>query len=68
MKNKLYIAILLLSMCLSLGAQNKLQILAKAAIPTAYKTLIDSNRIKIDNDDIAFQSVNIANAILKKVR
>lgn len=42
--------------------------LAKAAIPTAYKTLIDSNRLKIDNDDIAFQSVNIANAILKKVR
>ena len=42
--------------------------LAKAAIPTAYKTLIDSNRLKIDNDDIAFQSVNIANAILKKVK
>ena len=32
MKSKLYTAILLLSMCLSLGAQNKLQILPKAAI------------------------------------
>lgn len=42
--------------------------LAKAAIPTAYKTLIDSNRLKIDNDDIAFQSVNIADAILNKLR
>lgn len=68
MKTKLYIAILLLSGSLSVGAQNKLQILPKAAIPTAYKTLIDSNRLKIDNGDIAFQSVNIANAILKKLR
>lgn len=42
--------------------------LAKAAIPTAYKTLIDSNHYKINNEAIALQSVNIANAILKKVR
>ena len=42
--------------------------LAKAAIPTAYKTLIDSNRLNINNNEIAFQSVNIADAILNKLR
>ena len=42
--------------------------LTKAAIPTAYKTLIDSNLYKINNDAIALQSVNIADAILNKLR
>lgn len=42
--------------------------LAKAAIPTAYKTLIDSNRLNINNNEIAFQSVNIADEILNKLR
>lgn len=44
MKTKLYTAILLLSVCLSVGAQNKLQILPKAAISYAYE------KMEIDNE------------------
>lgn len=42
--------------------------LTKAAISTACKKLIASNRLNINNNEIAFQSVNIADAILNKLR